>query len=154
MDEYKFLAEIINRNWFKQGKVNALYRWSFPEDIAEMSGLELEKIILLVFECLKIKAKPAAVKETVELINADNYSVFQSYDLSEDIKIDKEFLSKFLNCITLSEYGISSILLYPADIRFQKIKEISDSIGISEQLFTSIDANWHETVRKKIFRES
>ena len=44
--------------------------------------------------------------------------------------------------------------LYPGEVWYRKLQEISKAIGVEQNMLLKIDSNWHSHIRKKVFTKS
>ena len=145
MTKFDFIANIIEKNWFQEKSEKHKPKWTFSEDIKRFTVKQMENLVRLIFDCLEIRIKDEEIKNIIEIINRqEDYQV-------DDFIINNDFIIKFLICITISEYKIDDILFYPPEMRFRALQEISDKIGLDQNIVRKIDFNWHNHLREKIF---
>ena len=146
--DFKFLAEIIDKNWFQHIDEEHSREWTFHDDLKNMSNHELKALVSILFECLEKKAdNEKEIDIAITSIKTNEY-----YELN-DLCLDFDLLYKFLVCITLSEYRIAALLLHPPEMRDREFKDISQSIGLAEGLVEQIYLNWHSGIGEKIFSD-
>jgi len=107
-------------------------------------------LLFLLLECLDVRVNDEEFNNIIISLKKDKTYKLKDV-INKDIIINKDLLVKFLICITLSEYRIDDILLYPKEMRYQKLKEISEAIGLEQNMVLKIDSNWHGLIRQKVF---
>jgi hypothetical protein len=144
---YKFLANIIESNWFKHVDEEHHRQWSFEQDIKNLSRNQLKDLLILLLDCFGKKLETKEVDHIAESIEAG-----KAYLLDEFV-IDTDLLFKFLVCVTLSEYRIGNLTLHPPEMRIKEFRQLAESIGLSEAEVRMIDSCWQEDLRKKVLIE-
>lgn len=143
--KYKFIADIIDKNWFQHINEQCKRKWTFEDDIKSLSDGQLKELLYIFFECIEIKIGNEELDNIITSLKKNEiYKV-------NDFIVDINLVVKFFKCITMSEYSIDSILLHPPEMRLREFKQISDLIEIEENILRKIDSNWHSTIREKIY---
>lgn len=129
----KKLSEIIVKNWFQdlsEGKVRV---WTFEEDLMSSNDEVLSEIANLY-------------KDYKGITN----DLFSPKELFGSSRADREYIIKFLHCITLSEYRFDS-LLHSRETRDKEIENYANDIGLPLDEVVNIYQWWHSGARSKIF---
>ena len=150
MTNLNFIAEIIKKNWFQETTKEYKHEQTFYEDIKDLNVSQLTELLFLLLECLDVRVNDEEFNNIIISLKKDKTYKLKDV-INKDIIINKDLLVKFLICITLSEYRIDDILLYPKEMRYQKLKEISEAIGLEQNMVLKIDSNWHGLIRQKVF---
>lgn len=148
--ETNFIADIIKKNWCRERTDKYKYKWTFYEDIEGLNDNQLAELICLLLECIEVRVSDEEFKNIITSLKNDEAYTLEDI-INKDIIINKDFLFKFLVCVTFSEHKIDDILLYPGEMRYRKLQEISKAIGVEQNMLSKIDSNWHNNVRDKIF---
>ena len=150
MTNLSFIADIIRKNWFQKTTKEYKLKWTFHEDIKSLNDNQLTDLLHLLLECLDLRVNDEEFNNLIMSLKKDKSYKLENV-INKDIIIDRDFLVKFLICVTFSEYRIDDILLYPKEMRYQKLKQLSETIGLEQDMVLKIDSNWHALIREKVF---
>lgn len=129
----KKLSEIIVKNWFQdlsEGKVRV---WTFEDDLISSND--------------EVFAELAKLYKDYKGITSDSFSLKELFFGSS---ADREYIIKFLYCITLSEYRFDS-LLHLRETRDKEIENYANDIGLNVDDVIGIYQWWHSGARGSVF---
>lgn len=139
---YKYLSDLLERAWDAYGKVPP--RSFFGKELKKLSQDDLRNLVSWWLKCFEIKAGADEVTSIAESV-AKGHSV-----VIGDVAMSRDVLSRFLACISLSEYRMSDLTPHPQNLRFREMREICKMAGLPEEKVLKIDSYWQQNLRQKV----
>ena len=120
----------------------------FTKEIKRLPQNGIRKIVLWWLKCFEIKAGADEVTSIAESVAKGRSVVIGNVIMRSDV------LSRFLACISLSEFRMGGLIPHPQDLRLQEMNEISKIIGLSGEKVLKIHSYWQQNLRRRIFPPS